>query len=40
MGNQSREWAEVIMENMHEVTKHCHEKLEADAHEDRDDRVW
>ena len=31
---------EVIMENMHEVTKHCHEKLEADAHDGRDDRVW
>jgi hypothetical protein len=31
---------EVIMENMHEVTKHCHEKLEADAAEGRDDRVW
>ena len=31
---------EAIMSNMHEVTKHCHEKLEADAKADRDDRVW
>ena len=31
---------EVIMENMHEVTRHCHEKLSADAQEGRDDRVW
>ncbi len=31
---------EVIMANMHEITKHCHEKLEADAEAGRDDRVW
>ncbi len=31
---------EAIMTNMHEVTKHCHEKLEADALAGRDDRVW
>ena len=31
---------ELIMANMHEVTKHCHEKLEADARTGRDDRVW
>ena len=31
---------EVIMENMHEITKHCHEKLEDDAAKGRDDRVW
>ncbi len=31
---------EVIMENMHEITKHCHEKLETDALAGRDDRVW
>ena len=31
---------EVIMENMHEITKHCHEKLETDAKAGRDDRVW
>jgi hypothetical protein len=31
---------ELIMENMHEVTRHCHEKLEADAKAGRDDRVW
>ena len=31
---------EVIMENMHEITKHCHEKLEDDAQKGRDDRVW
>ncbi len=31
---------EAIMRNMHEVTKHCHEKLEADAQAGRDDRVW
>ena len=31
---------EMIMENMHNVTKHCHEKLEADALAGRDDRVW
>ena len=29
-----------IMDNMHEVTRHCHERLEADAAEGRDDRVW
>jgi Ser/Thr protein kinase RdoA (MazF antagonist) len=28
------------MANMHEITKHCHEKLEADAKAARDDRVW
>ena len=31
---------QAIMENMHEITKHCHEKLEADARAGRDDRVW
>ena len=31
---------EQIMENMHEVTKHCHEKLEDDAQKGNDDRVW
>ncbi len=31
---------QAIMVNMHEVTKHCHEKLEADAAAGRDDRVW
>ena len=31
---------EVIMANMHEICKHCHEKLEADAKAGRDDRVW
>ena len=31
---------EVIMRNMHEITRHCHEKLEADAAAGRDDRVW
>jgi len=31
---------EVIMRNMHEITLHCHEKLERDAAEGRDDRVW
>ncbi|MBP5286178.1 MAG: aminoglycoside phosphotransferase family protein [Kiritimatiellae bacterium] len=30
----------VIMGNMHEVTRHCHAKLEADAKAGRDDRVW
>lgn len=31
---------EVIMANMHEVTRHCHERLEADAKSGSDDRVW
>lgn len=31
---------EMIMSNMHEITRHCHEKLEKDAAELRDDRVW
>jgi len=31
---------EAIMANMHEVTRHCHEKLEEDAKANRDDRVW
>ena len=31
---------EVIMENMHAITMHCHDKLERDAKEGRDDRVW
>ena len=31
---------EAIMANMHEITRHCHEKLEADAKACRDDRVW
>ena len=31
---------EAIMANMHAITLHCHEKLEADAEAGRDDRVW
>ena len=31
---------ELIMRNMHNITHHCHEKLEADAAAGRDDRVW
>ncbi len=31
---------ESIMSNMHEITRHCHEKLNADAEAGRDDRVW
>ena len=31
---------EEIMANMHAITLHCHEKLEADAATGRDDRVW
>ena len=31
---------ELIMRNMHNITLHCHEKLEADAAAGRDDRVW
>ncbi len=31
---------EAIMANMHEIAKHCHEKLETDAVAGRDDRVW
>ncbi len=31
---------EEIMANMHEVTRHCHERLQADAKAGRDDRVW
>ena len=31
---------EIIMGNMHEICKHCHEKLEADAKAGADDRVW
>ena len=31
---------EAIMANMHAITLHCHEKLEADAAMGRDDRVW
>ena len=31
---------EAIMRNMHSITLHCHEKLEADAAVGRDDRVW
>ena len=31
---------EAIMRNMHNITLHCHEKLESDAKTDRDDRVW
>ncbi len=31
---------EVIMSNMHNLTRHCHEKLERDAERGRDDRVW
>ena len=31
---------EAIMANMHAITMHCHEKLEADAACGRDDRVW
>jgi len=29
-----------IMRNMHNVTLHCHERLNADAEAGRDDRVW
>ena len=29
-----------VMRNMHNITLHCHEKLEADAAAARDDRVW
>lgn len=31
---------EIVMSNMHEITKHCHDKLEDDADKGRDDRVW
>jgi hypothetical protein len=31
---------QMIMANMHEITRHCHEKLKADAAAGRDDRVW
>ena len=31
---------EAIMANMHKITLHCHEKLEADAKRGLDDRVW
>ena len=31
---------EAIMRNMHNLTLHCHEKLEADAKKGSDDRVW
>ena len=31
---------EVIMSNMHNLTRHCHEKLEDDAAKGNDDRVW
>jgi len=31
---------EAIMRNMHNITLHCHGKLEADAAAGRDDRVW
>ena len=31
---------EEIMRNMHAITLHCHEKLECDAKNGRDDRVW
>ena len=31
---------EAIMANMHAITLHCHEKLEADSAAGRDDRVW
>jgi len=31
---------EAIMRNMHNITLHCHEKLEADAVVGHDDRVW
>ena len=31
---------EIIMDNMHHVTMHCHEKLRSDAQAGRDDRVW
>lgn len=31
---------EDIMRNMHEVTRHCHDKLSFDAAEGKDDRVW
>ena len=29
-----------VVTNIHEVTRHCHEKLDADAKAGRDDRVW
>ena len=31
---------EAMMGNMRNITLHCHEKLEADARANRDDRVW
>ena len=31
---------DLIMRNMHNITLHCHAKLEADAAAGRDDRVW
>ena len=31
---------EAIMDNMHAITMHCHDKLERDAKSGRDDRVW
>ncbi len=31
---------ETVMSNMHQVTMHCHRKLEEDASMGRDDRVW
>ena len=31
---------EAIMANMHAICTHCHERLERDAEEGRDDRVW
>jgi hypothetical protein len=31
---------EGVMENMHTITRHCHDKLEADASAGKDDRVW
>ena len=31
---------EAVMGNMRNITLHCHEKLEADARANRDDRVW
>jgi len=31
---------EAIMRNMHNITLHCHERLDADAAAGNDDRVW
>lgn len=31
---------EVIMSNMHTITTHCHKRLEEDANNSLDDRIW